>query len=198
MADLGESPPPAIEHHVDIIDLGRRAVALVMADPLVHVGAGVLLVAGSVVSLTFLTGPLLVGYIRMVRLAVAGEPIDFQHLGLGFEKPTGPVLAWVVYAVSVLLLLAAFVLPGLFLAVAWMFAFWYLALTDALASESLKRAWALTRRAPGVVLVIALAVVLANIVGLLTLVGGLITVPVSLAFLTLCFRELEPTARRLQ
>jgi hypothetical protein len=132
----------------------------------------------------------------MVRLAIAGEPIDFQHLGLGFAKPWAPLLSWLVYALSVLLLLCAFVLPGLFLAVAWMFAFWYVALGDCLASEGLKRAWALTRRAPGLTLVIALAVVLVNLIGVLTLVGGLFTVPVSLVFLTLCFRELEPQSAR--
>ncbi len=195
MANLGESHPNAIGPHVDIIALGRRAIALVLADPLVHVGAGVLLVAGSMVSLTILTAPLLIGYIRLVRRAQAGESIDFQHLGLGFERPVAAILAWLVYLLAILVLMVAFVLPGVLLAIACMFAFWYLALTDDLAAQSLKNALALTLRAPGIVLVVALVTVLVNLLGLITFVGGLVTVPVSLTFLTLCFRELEPRAR---
>ncbi len=195
MANLGETRSDAIEPNVDIVALGRKAIGLVLADPMVHIGAGLLLVAGSLLSLTILTGPLLVGYIRMVRRALAGEPIDFQHLGLGFDRPAAAILAWLVYALSVSILLVAFVLPGLLLAIACMFAFWYLALTDTLAAQSLKNAWNLTRRAPGVVLVIALVVMLVNVVGVATFVGGLLTVPLSLVFLTLCFRELEPRAR---
>jgi hypothetical protein len=196
MANLGESHPDAIGPDVDIVALGRRAVSLVLADPLVHIGAGVLLVAGSLISLTILTAPLLIGYIRLVRRALAGEPIDFQHLSLGFDRPTAAILAWLVYALGVLILMVAFVLPGVLLAIACMFAFWYLALTDDLAAQSLKNALALTRRAPGVVLVVALVAVLVNLVGLLTFVGGLITVPLTLTFLTLCFRALEPRSTR--
>ncbi|MEZ0314802.1 MAG: hypothetical protein ACAI38_23775 [Myxococcota bacterium] len=192
MANLGENQPGAIGTHVDIVALGRRAISLVLSDPLVHIGAGVLLVAGSVVSLTILTAPLLIGYIRMVRRALAGEPIDFQHLGLGFDRPAAAILAWLVYGLGVLILMVAFVLPGVLLAIACMFAFWYLALTDDLAAQSLKNALALTRRAPGVVLVVALVAVLVNLVGLLTFVGALITVPLTLTFLTLCFNALEP------
>ena len=196
MANLGESHPDAIGPQIDIIALGRRAVALVAADPLVHIGAGVLLVAGSLVSLTILTAPLLVGYIRMVRRALASEPIDFQHLGLGFDRPVAAILAWLVYGLGVLVLMVAFVLPGVLLAIACMFAFWYIALTDDLAAQSLKDALALTRRAPGVVLVIALVTVLVNLVGLLTFVGVLVTVPLTLTFLTLCFNALEPRSTR--
>src|ERR1700744_4015100 len=108
MTESGEASPNAIgpdrgpsslersSRDIDIVALARRAIALVAADPLVHVGAGVLLVAGSLLSLTIAAGPLLVGYIRLVERARRGEPIDFVHLGLGFERPAAAFLAWLV------------------------------------------------------------------------------------------------------
>ncbi len=190
MTETDEASPNAIGREIDIVALGRRALAVVAADPLVHVGACVLVVAGSLFSLTVVAGPLLVGYIRLVERALRGEPVDFVHLGLGFEKPAAAFLAWLVFVLAVFVLLLAFVLPGLCLAMCWMFAFWFVALRGSLAAESLKKAWGLTQAHPGVILLIALVVVLVNLVGVLTIVGGLFSVPISLTFMTLCFQEL--------
>lgn len=186
MTDVTQSNPPA----VDLVDTARRAVQVVFADPLVFIGAGVLLWAGSLTTATILTGPLLVGFLRMTERHLRGEAIDFVHLGLGFRNVSAPLLGWLVYVLASTVLLTVFVLPGLFVAIAWMFAFWFIARDDVLASDGLKRAWKMFSAHPGTCVLIALAVILANLFGVLTIVGIFISVPVSLVFMTLCFHGL--------
>ena len=161
-----------------------------MADPLVFVGAGALLWAASLLTATILTGPLLVGFLRLNERHLRGEPIDFVHLGLGFRNVSAPLLGWLVYVIAVILWMCAFVLPGLFVAIAWMFAFWFIARDDCLASDGLKRSWKVFARAPGACVLVALTVILVNLVGMLTIVGIFVSVPVSLVFMTLCFHGL--------
>ncbi|MBC7792681.1 MAG: hypothetical protein H7Z43_03150 [Clostridia bacterium] len=187
---MTETPESKPQPTVDLIAAGQEAVSIVFADPLVFVGAGVLFSAGTLLSSTILGGPLLVGFLRMTEKSLNGKTIDFADLGLGFQKVSGPMLAWLVYVLAVTVCLTAFVLPGLFIAIAWMFAFWFIARDDCLSSDSIKHAWRLFAKAPGACVVIALTVVLVNIVGALTIVGILVSVPVSLVFMTLCFHGL--------
>lgn len=187
-------PTPPAGPTVDLVAVAREALRTVMADPLVFVGAGVLLWAGSFLTASILTGPLLVGFVRLTERHRAGKPIDFVHLGLGFKNASAPILGWLVYVLAVALWLAVFVLPGLFVGIAWMFAFWFMACDDVLASDGLKRSWKLFANAPGTCVIIALTVILTNLIGSLTIVGILLSVPVSLVFMTLCFHGLTQAA----
>lgn len=76
-----------------------------------------------------LTGPLMVGYFKMIRDAAAGRPVQFGDLFYGFQNAFLP--AMLVGLVSQLLIslgLVLCILPGLFLA----FVYWpvYLVLLD--------------------------------------------------------------------
>lgn len=176
---------------LDLEALARRSWRLFAADPIVHLGACAVVLVGSAVSLSLLSGPLVAGYIRLVAKAERGEPVDITDVSSGFERFAPPFFTWAVYAVGVTIGLALFVLPGVLLAVAWAFALWFVALRGELAAPALKRSWALTRREPSNVLLVALLVVLASFIGSLFVIGVFFTAPLSFIFMTFAFQELE-------
>jgi len=78
-------------------------------------------VAGPLIG-SLLSGPLLAGYYLALRKQVFGEPVQFGDYLQGFNNPVPLILTGVVGNLLVTVGILLLVLPGLYLAVAYMFA----------------------------------------------------------------------------
>lgn len=183
--------------HRDMLDLaalGKQSWSLFTAKPLEHIVASLIVMVLSTVSLGVVSGPLCVGQIRMIDKQRRGDDIRIEHVFSGFESFAPSFLTTLIMFVGVSIGLLLFVVPGIFLMVAWGFALWFVALGGASAVEALSASWALLKQnTPSVLLVVLLTAVL-NSLGASILFGVLLTAPLSFIFGTLAFCQLREPA----
>ncbi|MEL6544993.1 MAG: hypothetical protein AAFQ82_10230, partial [Myxococcota bacterium] len=89
----------------------RNAIPFVVASAVI--------VLGVTLSLTLLTGPLMVGLIHMASRALAGESVSVSDLSEGFNKIGKPIITWLVILIAVAVGLLLLVLPGVALSILW-------------------------------------------------------------------------------
>lgn len=162
----------------------RHAITFVVAAALT-----VVLVA---VSFTLATGPLIVGFVRMAKLALADEPLEISDLWSGFHKIGRPVVAWLFILVGVGVT-SILVLPGVILGHLWLYTFWYLSESpDTLASDALRASWRLSCAHLPSTILIGLMVIFLNTLGLFAFgIGFFLSLPLSFIFITACFEQLK-------
>ena len=184
--DLASSSPATL----DIGRLLKESWDYLFKKPIEHIGAAFLVGVLSLVTLGILSGPLTVGYIRMIERQRRGEPIAIGQVFEGFEVFGSSFVTVLAYAVGVALASLLLIIPGLFLLVAWGFALWFVALEGYGASEALGASWQLLKSHAGSVVVLLLLAIVINALGSSVLLATLLTAPFGMIFMTLGFREL--------
>ncbi len=157
--------------------------------------ATAVLVLGVTLSLTLLTGPLMIGMIHMSSRALNGEPVELRHLGEGFRRIGKPILTWLIILFAVSLGLMLLVLPGVVLSVLWLYSLWFVAREDQLPSDALRSSWRLVRAHLPSTVLLALMLVVLNVIGSFLVIGVFVALPLSVLLVTASFEQLTGGAK---
>ena len=160
-------------------------------DPALYILAGLVVVVLGAVTLGLLAGPLMVGFVQLVRERRRGVPRAVGDLFGGLSgRWLSALLLTLVVAVGVVLGSMLLVLPGLVVAFVAMYAYQVLAYRGAGVGESLTGSYHLVRDQLGPSLVLFLLLAVLNTIGGAVIFGSLLTLPFTLVALTVAFEEL--------
>lgn len=165
---------------------------LLWANPGLHIGYTVLIlvvlyvlhwipVLGNIAA-ALLSGPLTAGFYLALRKQVFGGNVAFGDYLLGFSKPVPLILVGLVSNLLIGLGMLLLILPGIYLAVSYLFAILLVADRDMDFWSAMETSRKFITRQWFVFFVLALLLVVANAVGAAIFgIGLLITIPFSLA-----------------
>jgi hypothetical protein len=175
---------------VDVASLFKRSWALFSQKPLEHLVASLIVVVLGTLSLGVLLGPLGVGQIRMVDKQQRGEVIVIEDVFSGFSSFAAALIVSLIFFVCVTIAMAVLVLPGLFVIAAWGFAWFFVALHGASATDALAGSWNLLKTQTTSVLVVLVLIGVANALASSVVLAVLLTAPLTAIFCTLAFRDM--------
>lgn len=175
---------------LDLAALSRRTWELFKHHPVEHVLASLVVIVLGAASLGICFGPLGVGQIRMIEKQRRGEVPRVGDVFSGFDSFGPAFLTTLALFVGVALGSLLFVLPGLFVAIAWGFSPWFVAQRDASTPDALGGSWRLLQRHTASVLIVFAAVGLVNAIASSIVLATLVSAPLSAIFCTLAFDEM--------
>jgi hypothetical protein len=182
----------ATHPHIDVRQLIGDMWRLFGDHPGLYVAGALLVFVGSVLTVGIASAPLLVGYVRLVDRVRRGEPGEAKETLDGLASFSPAFITCLIQTLAIALGATLVVLPGLVIACATAYALWFVALHDLEPLPAIGASWDLARRnAPSLLLILLLSVAL-NLVGALTVVGLLASLPLSLILMTLGFHQLAP------
>jgi uncharacterized membrane protein len=137
-------------------------------------------------------GPIMVGIWRALLGVVAGRKPDIAMMFQGFDRFLDAFLAYLVIATLTLLGLVCLIVPGIILAIMWMFTFPVIAETGLGFWEAMRESARLTEGYRLRLFLLALACILIGLLGaLVCCVGIFIAMAVNFAALALAYRFLQ-------
>jgi hypothetical protein len=167
-----------------------RTWQLFQAQALTFILASLLVLVLMVVSIGILTGPLLVGYIELVRKAGRNEPIAVGDVFKGFDFFASSFFASILVGLMVVVGCMLLFLPGLAAALFTLFALHAIAFENRGAIDAIGRSMRLVRDNFVNVLILFILVMIAQSIGGSVLLGTLITFPLSLIVFTVAYERL--------
>jgi uncharacterized membrane protein len=173
-----------------IVSIGRDTWDTFRREPLMLVVAWLVVVAVSLVSLGLLAGVVSVGYIELIRQSRRGEPVALGVLFSRFDSLVSSALAGFLVFVAVFIGMFLLVLPGLLVALFACFTLHAIAYERVSGIEAIRRSFAVVRANFLNVLVLLLAISVAQAVGGMVVFGVLLTGPLSLIALTLGYERI--------
>jgi len=173
-----------------VVSIGRDTWDTFRREPLMLVLAWLVVVAVSIVSLGLLAGVVSVGYIDMIRQTQRGEPVALGVLFSRFDTLVSSAVAAILVFLGVMIGMFLLVLPGLLVALFACFSLHAIAFENVGGIEALQRSYAVVKANFLNVLVLLLAVSVAQAVGGMVVFGVLLTGPLSLIALTLGYERL--------
>jgi len=176
---------------LDVAALVKGSWQLFRSKPMEHMVASLLVLVLSAVSLGVLLGPLSVGQIRMIEKQQRGEEPRIDDVFTGLQSFGPAFLTTIVFVVAVTLGALLFVLPGLFVGLAWGFALWFVALEGSSATEAFGSSWQLLRRQTVSVLVVLVIVGVVNVIASSVIFATLLSAPLTMIFCTLAFQDMQ-------
>ncbi len=142
----------------------------------------------------FVTGPLIAGYYIIARKIDKAEEYEFGDFFGGFDFILQLFIFTLISKVLTVIGLIAFILPGIYLAVAWLFAPFFIVFTDTEFWESMELSRRLITRKWWSFLGLLLIIVLLNVAGAFLFgIGLLFTVPVSYCSIYAAFEDIAGT-----
>ena len=182
---------------VDIGKLFQRTWQLFQAKPVEHIVASLIVLVLSAVTLGVLLGPLAVGQIRMIEKQQRGETPRIDDVFAGFSSFGPAFLTSLIFAIAVGVGALLLVLPGLFVALAWGFALWFVALDNASPSAALSGSWQLLKNNAASVIVVFVLLGVVNAVAGTVVLGTLLSAPLSIIFGTLAYQDMTGSPSNL-
>ena len=163
-------------------------------DLVLYVIAALLVLVVSTVSLGLLSGPMIVGFIKLVAKRIRGEEGTATDVFDGFSEFGASLIAMILIGIGVFIGFLLLVIPGLIFAVVTAFTFHAIALDGDGATAAMGRSYSLIKEhlAPCAVLLVIVAVL--NAIGGSVVFGSLLTMPFSLILMTLAYQRLRGTA----
>lgn len=174
----------------DVSRLASSTWKLFAARPVEHVLAGFVVLILSAVSLGVLAGPLLVGWYRMCAKQQDGLPIQLGDVFSGFDRFLPALLGLVLIAIGVAVGLVFLVVPGVVLAIGWMFFLPFVALRGQGPVEALGSSWRLFRRKPSETLTVFVLLTVLEVIGGGSVILTLLAVPLGIISSFLAFETL--------
>lgn len=180
---MSPAPPPipaAAPAQIDIgacigvgIDTFKKNVGL-------HILAALLGAAISGVAAGILTGPMLVGYYRLLQKEARGEAVDIGDLFRGFDDFVPALVAALVSGLATIVGYLCCVVPGLLLMPLTVLSCYFVALGEKDGIQAVKRAFELVKQnlLMGMIAMIVLSI-LGSLGAILCFVGLLVTMPVA-------------------
>jgi uncharacterized membrane protein len=186
-----EAAHPHTAHHVDLRALLTESWGLFIDCAPTHVLVGAIVALAAVLTLGVAAAPLLIGYIRLIDRQIDGERPDVAELFVSMQAPGPAIVLYTIGLIACALAASLFVLPGLALALMWSLSPWYLALAEHQPMAALDASWKQVRRDPGLVLLVSALVAALNTVGILLIVGVVVTLPIGVIIGTLFYRAIR-------
>jgi len=172
-------------------DTLTEAWDLFMNDFVLYVVAGLLTIATSIVSLGLLSGPLTVGFIKLVEKRRRGEECSATDVFDGFSQFGASLIASILIGIGVFIGIFLFVLPGLLFGLAMAFTFPAIAIDNESATGGMARSLAIINENLALSSVFLVIVLVLSGIGGAVIFGTLLTLPFSLVLMTLAYHRLR-------
>jgi uncharacterized membrane protein len=167
--------------------VGERSWQIFLKDPVAHVLGMLTVSILGALSLGIALGPLLVGYLEMVRRGSRGEPVAFDQVFSGFNRFVPAFVIGVLVAIGVVVGSLLLVLPGIAFAFFACFAFPALTYEGKGPVEAIQRSFALVRDNLVNVAAVLIVVAILQSLGGVVLLGVILTGPLSMIALAVAF-----------
>jgi len=169
--------------------------ALFKDDLVLYVVASLLVFVISAVSLGLCAGPMIVGFIKLVRKRMRGETGTATDVFEGFSEFGASLIAMILIGLGVFIGSMLLIVPGVLFAFITAFTFHAIALDGANATAAIGQSYTLIKEnlAPSFVLLLIVAVL--NAIGGSIIFGSLLTTPFSLIVMTFAYQRLRGTAQ---
>jgi hypothetical protein len=191
---MDHTADPAASRPIEVEDFVLRSVReswdTFKADPLLYIAASLLVALVSAISLGILAGPMIVGFIEIVRRRRRGQSARVGDLRTGLSLFASSFVALLVIVLASAIGFALLVIPGLIVMVATCFAFHEIAYRRAHAADALRASWQLARRNLLHVLLVLVGVTALNSLGGAIVLGMLLTGPYALVWMTVAYELL--------
>lgn len=174
--------------------VGERTWELFRKDPVPYVLGTLAVSILGVLSLGILMGPLLVGYLDMVRRGSRGEPVAFEQVFSGFSQFVPAFLTGLLVGVGIFVGSLLLVLPGIAFAFFSCFAFPALAYEGLGPVEAIKRSFGLVRDNLVNVAVVLIVLGILQSIGGMVFVGVLLTAPLASIALAVTYDRISKGA----
>jgi uncharacterized membrane protein len=172
----------------------REGWALFKDDLVLYVVASLLVFVISAVSLGLCAGPMIVGFIKLVRKRMHGETATATDVFDGFSEFGASLVAVILIGLGVFIGSMLLIVPGVLFAFITAFTFHAIALDGIGATAAVEQSYTLIKEnlAPSFVLLLIVAVL--NAIGGSIIFGSLLTTPFSLIVMTFAYQRLHETA----
>ncbi len=169
--------------------------ALFKDDLVLYVVATLLVFVISAVTLGVCAGPMIVGFIKLVRKRMRGEEGTATDVFDGFSEFGASLIAMILIGIGVVIGSMLLVLPGIIFGFITAFTFHAIALDGLGATTAIGQSYTLIKEnlAPSLVLLLIVAVL--NAVGGSIIFGSLFATPFSLIVMTIAYQRLRGTAQ---
>ncbi|MDH3653700.1 MAG: hypothetical protein OEN21_05480 [Myxococcales bacterium] len=169
--------------------------ALFKDDVVLYVVASLLVFVISALSIGLCAGPMVVGFIKLVRKRMRGEAGTATDVFEGFSEFGASLIAMILIGVGVIIGSMLLVLPGVIFAFITAFTFHAIALDGDGATAAIGKSYTLIKEnlAPSFVLLLIVAVL--NAIGGSIIFGSLLTTPFSLIVMTFAYQRLRRAAQ---
>ena len=175
---------------VDVVSLSKQGWELFAQKPIEHMLVSLIVVVLGSVTRGRRRGPLYVGQIRMIEKQQRGDSISVGDAFGGFDSFAESVLVTLCMLVCASIGMLFLVVPGVILIAAWSFAYYFIALDRASATEALAGSWNLLKTQTASVLLVLLLVIVVNALSATIVLTALLAGPLSAIFCTLAFQDL--------
>ena len=149
-------------------------------DPVTHIVASLLIGIVGGVSFGLLTGPMMVGYMRMIQREEAGTKAEIADVFKGFDDFVPALLAVLVSSIIVGIGFMLCVLPGLLIMALVPTAAYLVAVGEKDGINAIQRAWAVVKaNLLSAFLCSLVLVIVGSVGGLLCGIGMILTLPIA-------------------
>jgi len=160
-------------------------------DFVLYVVASLLLVAVTIVSLGLFSGPMTVGFIRLVERRRRGDEAGPTDIFDGFSQLGASLIAAILIGVGVFIGLLLLVVPGLVFGFAMAFAFQAIAIEGETATGAMSRSYEVVRNNIALSIVFVVILLVLSSLGGLVVFGNLLTMPFCMIMMTLAYHRLS-------
>lgn len=152
--------------------------------------AGLILIIASVVSFGILSGPMTIGFIRLVEKRRRDESGSATDIFDGFSRFGASLIAFLLIALGVFVGSLLLVLPGLLFGLAMAFTFHAIEIEDQDAVGAMSRSFSVIKDNPALSAVFLVIILVLSGIGGAVVFGTLLTLPFSLILMTLAYHRL--------
>jgi uncharacterized membrane protein len=172
----------------------RESWGLFKDDLVLYLVATLLVFVISAVTLGICAGPMIVGFIQLVRKRMRGQEATATDVFDGFSEFGASLIAMILIGLGVLIGSMLLVLPGLVFGFITAFTFHAIALDGLGATAAIGQSYALIKAnlAPSFALLLIVAVL--NAIGGSIIFGSLLATPFSLIVMTIAYQRLRGAA----
>lgn len=180
-----------IQHEDVVQDTLMEAWDLFKNDFVLYVLAGLLTIVVTIVSLGLLSGPMTVGFIKLVEKCRRGEEASATDVFDGFSQFGDSLIASILIGIGVFIGIFLFVLPGLLFGLATAFTFPAIAIDNETATGGMAKSFFIIKENLALSAVFLVIVLVLSGIGSAVVFGTLLTMPFSLILITLAYHRLS-------
>jgi hypothetical protein len=171
-------------------DTLSEAWDLFQNDFVLYVLAGLVTIATSIVSLGLLSGPVTVGFIKLVEKRRRGEEGNPTDVFDGFSQFGDSFIASLLIGVGVAIGILLFVLPGLLFGLSMVFTFPAIAIDNETATGGMAKSFSIITENLALSAVFLVILLVLSGIGGAVFFGTLLTLPFGLVLITLAYHRL--------
>lgn len=180
-----------IDHERIVQDTLTEAWNLFRNDFVLYILAGLLMIAVSIVSLGLLSGPMTVGFIKLVEKRRRGEGASVVDIFDGFSQFGESLIASILIGIGVFIGILLFIVPGLLFGFAMSFTFAAIAIDGETATGGMAKSYSVIKENLALSAVLLVIVLVLSGIGGAVVFGTFLTLPFNLILITLTYHRLR-------